>query len=237
MHLLLEFWWITLPVAFFLLLLSVSLLEKQPLREYRPSDSGPPPSQSPYFAAMNGQAQNQGLRLCGYFVQAQRSSTYGAYFAFWLTEDNQTLVRIAGVKIAGIALKKTIISSWSQDGFGIETTDDFGGTDIGGSADRKVVVNGDLLELLQVHSERLKSFGRPLRSFSEDSVLAEQEATDELKVNRLIDLGYAKFVDPQKSIWRYTLKGAIQNYFKGYRSQKSEGMAQLKRLDKKRPGS
>jgi hypothetical protein len=237
MRLFFEFWWIVLPALFFLSLLFVSLLEKQPVNEYRLSDTGPPTTPSPYFSIMNKQALDGGLRFCGHFIQAQRGALYRGYFAFWLSEDRKTLVRIAGGKIAGMPLKKTIVSSWSEDGVGIETADEFGGNDIGGIADRKVVVNADLIELLQVHSARREKFNKPVRSFSPDSILQDQEATDKLKVNNLISLGYATFVDHQKSIWRYTIKGAIQNYFKGYRSQKSEGLSQVKRLNKKRPGS
>jgi len=49
-------------------------------------------------------------------------------------------------------------------------------------------------------------------------------------------LGLGKFLNADRTFWRHTLKGAVQSYFIGFRSQLDAGKAQIERTKRKRPG-
>lgn len=49
-------------------------------------------------------------------------------------------------------------------------------------------------------------------------------------------LGLSKFVNVERTVWRYTLKGAWISYSKGFRKQLAEGKMQMERVKLKRPG-
>lgn len=235
MRLLLEFWWLWIPVGLFLLMFSVALIEKQKIRQFRAASEVDVASLSPYYVAMTAQAVKLGLKPCGFFIQ-DRGSAYKAYMSIWLSEDRTTMVRVGGGKIGGVAYKRTVVSTWSTDGRGLETTDEIGVSDLSGTADRKCLLNADLFELAELHVQRRAGFSGACRLFSPDSALLDYENTEFIRVGNLVAIGYARFIDREKSAWRFTIKGAFQNYWKGFRSQKAEAMSQLSRASKTRPG-
>jgi hypothetical protein len=48
--------------------------------------------------------------------------------------------------------------------------------------------------------------------------------------------GWGRFVNPERSVWRHTWKGAWLGYTKGVKLQMAEGKAQQHRINNKRPG-
>ena len=225
-----------ISIVFFLMLLLTSLLEKQHIQQFRAMnlDALPPPS--PYCRAMTENAQELGFEPLGTFMQDRGSKAYAAIVSYWLSPDTRTLARIGGGKTLGIPIRRTVLVSRFASGQMFETTDEFGVLDLSGLAQREIVMNASLRELYDCHKARLATAQDEPQSFSRGGILAVHEEMELAKAERLEKLGLAKPVNIQHTIWRYTLKGALQIYFKSYRGQLALGKSQIKRAGLKRPG-
>src|SRR5262249_53872257 len=114
------------------------------------------------------------------------------------------------------------------------TTDTFGEDDISGLLDYEVVLHGlqgahlpgfrdqemhqqaHFQKLLARHEERLgEEKSKPTLFLAKD--MSEDLNTMRMKHARhMVELGYAKFLDNEHTIWRYTPKGAVRIVFRSY---------------------
>ena len=225
-----------LIVSFIVLLISTAWLERQRIRDFVPAPPETIIGGSPYFVAVNEAAGRLGFLFAGLFVQDRASRIYQARLALWISADGLTLVRIAGGKTAGANIKRTMLTSIVEPNRILETSDEFSASDLSGLTDRKLVLNAHLDELFARHQERLARYPDPKRAFSTDGALVALEEMAMMRATQLERLGLGKFVNPDRTVWRHTLKGAIQFFFKGFRAQLAEGEKQTDRLDIKRPG-
>ncbi len=221
---------------FILLFVSTAFLEKQRIHEFVPASPGQEPASSPYFVAMNAAARDLGFVPAGVFFQNRNSRVYQACIAIWVSATGETLLRVSGGKTAGVPIKRTMLISFVEPDRILETCDDFGMTDLSGLTERNLVLNGDLVELWDRHQERLIASTGQKRPFSPAEALAACESMQAMKARQMQKLGLGKFLNADRTIWRHTLKGAVQSYFIGFRSQLAAGKEQKERIKRKRPG-
>jgi len=221
----------------FISIFLVACWEKHPLRQYQPGAPeavGPP---SGYFRAMNEAAAARNLQHCGHYLQTRDSSLYRCCVSLWLTADQCTLVTVWGGKLAKIDYKRTLFISVTTDGGEIVTLDDFGIVDLSGIRDLEVVYRADFEELAARHDQRLAEAHASLKPFPPTRAMDQFEDLGQVRAERMVALGLAKFLDLQESNWRYTVKGAFKNAFVGYVMGLQKAKQQKNRAHKRRPGS
>ena len=236
-----HYWfWILLGafIAFFFVMIFVTACwEKHPLRQYQPGapeEAAPP---SGYFLAMNQAATQFNLQHCGNYLQTRDSGLYRCCISLWLTADQGTLVMVWGGKLAKMDYKRTLFISVTGDGREIVTMDEFGSCDLSGLRDIEVVYRACFLELVASHTVRLKHATKSLIPFSPTRAMDQYEDLGQVRAEKMVALGLAKFLDMQESNWRYTVKGAFLAAYEGYITGMQKAKLQKDRANLRRPGS
>jgi hypothetical protein len=233
---------VLLFIAFFLLLgllpAVTSLFEKRhvrnlPLDEKTRSANDPGPN--PYLDAVNELAGQTGFEFGGIFVRATKGA---AKFraAVWRSPERDILVHTGIVRAGPLQQEMTRLIS-QVGGRYLVTTDDFGEDDISGLLKYRVLQNAHFPELLQHHEDRLDQSDSEVVFFVAEDMLEDLDAIQRERAQRMVDLGYAKFSNDAKSIWRNTVKGAVHLYFRSYLKQLLRGILKSHRHWRSRPGS
>ena len=221
-------------VLFSIVLIAVAVLEKQPIRELAPLERDWSPSLLPYACAMNSQIEHTGLACVGYFAAAS-SRMDKTITTAWLSPDRTIRVVVSAGRMAKLKVRRTTLVTRLPDGRKILTTDEFGMADLSGLTDRLLLLNANFPELWRLHQERVSSIGMAplLQGGDVPSELAEERQAE---VERLIEMGYAKFIDPAMTKWRFTLRGAWACWRYGFLAQIGRSMGQTDRSKLPRPG-
>jgi hypothetical protein len=232
---------LVLIVLLGLLAVVVSLFEKRYVRNLTPLEtngkerSANDPGPHPYMDAVNEQAGQMGFEFGGIFVRATKGAAkYRA--AVWRSPERDILVTI-GIVQAG-PLRQKITTLMSQVGRRyLLTTDDFGEDDISGLLDYEVRQNAHFPELLNRHEDRLARVEDEVVYFLAENMVDDLQAIQMERAQHMVDLGYAKFRDADRSVWSYTVKGAVHFYFRSYLKQIWRGLGMGHRQWRRRPGS
>jgi hypothetical protein len=230
--------WIVISVIliFTLGMILVARIEKRVINVFEPIAEPDLPQQSAYMQAMNRAAENDRFCFCGWYGQKQ-GRIYRAIAAMWLSPDGLTLAVVGGGKIAGIAFKKTYLLSKPIDNAILQTCDDVAESDLSGIQKQDFLLNADFAEMYQFHQERAVLLKIDFEPFDEVSVLKECIEMERKRVEELAKMGLAKFCDWEQRDWRYTTKGAILLFVKGFMNQLGQAAKQSERLvNKARPG-
>ncbi len=185
---------------------------------------------------MNQAAQQLGFQYGGVFAQ-NRGKTYQCRLALWLTPDHSSLVAIIGGKVGGMNYRKTFMYSWIGEDKILVTLDEFGTADLSGMWKSETLLNADLPELQQKHFQRLSTRGGAFYAFTPTDLFQQFEGMARARVERMVGLGLAVFLDPPQNVWKYTFKGAWSFAVNGYLKGLGRASAQSHRSKKKRPGS
>ena len=231
--------WIVLAIVvlFPLILMLVCRLEKQMIHCFEPCDEKDLLKQSAYTKAMNDMAVQHGFINCRWFRHC-RGGLYRATATTWFSPDSLILLVVGGGKMAGVNLKKTLLFSKTIGGPVLVTCDESRVSDLSGLIEDQVLWNADLRELYDLHKTRLNCWTERLEPFDSSSPLKEYESIERRRTQILVDEGLARHLDFNQNEWRYTLKGAILLYFRGFRASLKEAKNQKERFssEKKRPG-
>jgi hypothetical protein len=237
-----EFWFFIAIGGFFLFiflaLFLVGAWEKQRVRDFvsMPSESLPAPSR--YFQAMNDNAPALGYQFDQIVGQNRTgSSTYRCCLAFWLSADQKSLLSIGGGKLARLDYKRTTLLSRLANNRILVTTDELGTEDLSGTRDLELLMNAHLPELHALHQQRLLNSSAAAIPFSTTNLSGQFEELNQIRVDALVQRGFAKFITPDQNTFRYTLKGAWVNATSGYLRGLKRAEAQKDRSGIKRPGS
>ncbi|MHC4482799.1 MAG: hypothetical protein ACYSW4_04555 [Planctomycetota bacterium] len=231
------YWWLivggTLVVA--VVIMVFSRFERQPIRLLEPTKEPELDRQNPYTRAMNEMAAKLGFRQCGWFADRRRSFVYGATVTMWLSPDALTLALVNGGKMAGLKVEQTVLVSKPIGGRVLTTTDMTSDPDISGTLEQQELLNADMAELCELHKGRLKEWAGKLKPFRASSLLDECEGYERRQAEVMVDYGLAKWVEPGRKQWRYTIRGAILRC-RAYRNDWKAMKKQPDRWGKKRPG-
>ena len=173
-------------VGFFLLLVGVSLVEKQPVKEFVPVGPTITVNPSPYYLAVTDAATRLGFTAAGVFVPNRPQKTYRFHVALFVSPEHDTLLKIAAGKVAGLPLKKTTLMSCLGNGQTVETSDEPGLPDQSGLTQHEFLLNADLNELWTLHRNRLTLLPEVRREFTEANALEAYETTQMVRVSQLI---------------------------------------------------
>lgn len=223
-------------VVFGVLMIGVSVLEKQRIRQLEPASLDIIGPTSSYFDAMNSQAAAYGGVFCGYFVRMPRTPVTNCYLGAWLSPDRKTVAYVLGGKVAKINYRKTLLVGWLNDDTFIVTRDDFGEADHSRTQNIEVVLNADFGELAVRHAQRLQELAADPRQLHSGAVLDCMERMDEVRARKLVEMGLATFLDESNGVWRYTFRGGWRNFMNSISEMKAS-KKHMPRMNKKRPGS
>lgn len=106
-----------------------------------------------------------------------------------------------------------------------------------GLLDYEVRQNAHLPELLNRHEDRLARAEDEIVYFLAENMEEDLDAIQVERARRMVELDYAKFRDADRSVWSYTVKGALHLYFRSYLKQILRGLAMGHRQWRSRPGS
>jgi hypothetical protein len=221
--------------AIVVLLTAIAWWEKRHVRCFRLMNEKEQAEIPSYIEAMNRTAGELDFVWDGYFVR----TTEGVLRTVWSvfrTPDKSILIVIGQATVGALRQKLTMVFSKLNDGKYLITTDDFGEPDISGRTERQVRLNAELSELIECHRERLEAAGGGADMFAADPVIKELERLNLEQAEALENRGYAGFLDADRTIWRYSLKGALLVATVGFGKQFLNMLAQGHRSHRARPG-
>lgn len=223
-----------LTIAFALTMLLAARFEKQPVISFVPLKDGEAPQSSAYLSGMNEAAERLGFQPHEIRTHAKEGSGK-AFASLWLSPSQHVLAVVGAGKVAGFKARKTVLYSWLADGNYVATTDEYGEAELPGLCSREALLNADFYELVDFHERRLAESGVAVVPFSAAAGWQEHAEMEVQRVRRLVEMGYAQFVDPAQTKWRYTLKGSFKLVWQWH--ARMRGLRkQRKRAKIKRPG-
>jgi len=205
--------WVALIVlgvvaAFYLVFVTTALLERHPVNPLTPLPPGERVELHPYLEAMNKMAAEAGFVHQGTFGHA-KGGMYRVHVTIWFSPERDVLAVVGGGKMARLSYRKTLLYSRAAgEGF-IASTDEAGLSDVSGLTTRSLLYHADFHELLAHHMARVAEAGVALLPFEESTGFAVFDDIETQTVHRLEQLGYARFLDPARTTWRYTFKGVF----------------------------
>jgi len=211
------------------------LLEKRHIKQFVPCDPSLLTTSSFYCSAVTQQAAALGFTDLGTFAQDRGSRVYSAVIGYWVAPEGTILAVIAGGKTAKVPIKITNLISWSSDGRQLMTSDKFVAPYLSGLTDKEVVLNAHLPELYGRHRQRLVSTGFEAQIIPRENICAVRENMEMATYSRLQQMGLARPVNPEGTIWNLTVKGAWQ-MCNALIKQMGERDKQRERTRLKRPG-
>ena len=224
-----------LALAFFLFVFIAALSERLRLKgDLAPVSEPFPRKPAPYWLETREEARRMGMRHGGDF--ANMKSLIKGLQSLWVTQDRHVLVAIDAGSSAG-SVKRTSLRTRLEDGHILESSDNPGLSDSGGTIDKAVLINAGLKELMGFHLQRIVKAGSPARLFNLESLLDEYEQIDMERGRRLVELGLARWADPEHTSIRMTLRGALKHLQHDYFKQMKELRAQSERSSLRRAGS
>lgn len=210
-----------------------ALWEKHRVRVYQPIEGGTPPAavgpdgednpyaapraredapaETPYASAINRAAAGLGFRYLGPYRDG-KGRLYRIRYDLWLSADREAIAVVGGGTLAGIPLLATWLHTRFADDRRIVTTDNQAAmnADLSGLSSWALVANADLDELLRRHRLRAAEAVPPVVAFAADDPYGDFLAYRAEPVERLVAAGLGRFLDADRDVWRYTLKGAAR---------------------------
>ena len=206
--------WLVIPLAvigfFFILVVAACLWEKRPIQSYYV----PPPGEEYAPSAVAIEANTQALAL-GFRHAARchdaKGKLYRVRYDFWVSPDNTIFAVVGSGSIAKILVNGISLYSRSSDGRILSTTNEIGEQDISGVENQVTWPKLQFNPLLQKHGQRLTEVA--VKPFAGDSALAAYFDIRRSKADALVARNYAYYLDDNRTVWRYNLKGAVVFYF------------------------
>jgi hypothetical protein len=213
------FWIIPLAIigGFFALILVVAMWEKYRIDQYTVPVVGAELSLTEYGEHMNREARRHGYIYKGICHDA-RGSIYKSRFDFWISPDSVLLARVSCGTIGRLPNARVDLFTQLDDGRCLQSTDMKGETDFSGLTDLQIWPHYQFAKLVERHFARIKDQGYTPVPFS-NTPLRDLLAFRLRRAERLVDQGDAWFIDDNKMIWKYTLKGALTFYFRAVWAQ------------------
>ncbi len=201
----------------------VAALEKRMLWPYVSPDSlapeffPPPNSYAHTVAAAAGEA---GFTWMGAYAHGA-GKLYKVRYDFYLAPERDVLAVVGTGTMASIAVQSTSLTTLLEEGRSLVTVDhqNVAETDLAGMAQDALVAGLGFAGQLAAHRKRLAAVASAAILMDGPDPLAALRAFRQRRVDRLVTLGYAGYLDTDRAWWRYSPKGAallaFRQYFKG----------------------
>ena len=203
-----------LLVFWHLFVFITALCEKQYLSgDIEPVSEPYPYKPSTYWLATREQARMAGLISIGTYATRRNNSMVKGLATIFITPDRTTIVTITSGSIIGIPHKKTSLRSRLTDGRVLESSDNPLPTDPTDLVHVAMLLNAGVPELLEFHRQRIFQCGAAAVPFARPDISAEWEQIDLDRGERLVQMGLARWVNPQRTMICLTLRGAFMVLF------------------------
>jgi len=143
---------------------------------------------------------------------------------------------IAGGKVAGMRYRRTRLYTRLRDGGIVMTIDDHTVMDLSQTTDAKVLMRADFEELARVHARRIIVLSDEALPYARENLAEQLNQRESERVSLLVSLGYGRYLDSQKTVWRHTIRGAWQLTFAGVFRGVRDAEDQSERKHLSRPG-
>lgn len=211
--------------TFFVVLITlVSAVEKRLVWPYVPeslaSPENLPPMQS-YTMVAGSAATEAGMIWIGTFADG-KGKLYKLRYNFFASPTGDVLALVGEGTVASVRTRSTWLYTLLPGGRGLVTVDSQSAmeTDLTGMSTSLLVPGVGFYALLRAHRARTAAAG-VLVPFSSTDPLGDFKTSRAARVDRLCASGYASYLDPSKTGWRYSPKGAAllssRQYFSGLR--------------------
>jgi len=209
---------IALYFAIPVLLLAFALLARMwEKRLVWPYALGDEPPQTSRMSTSVGAAGTLGFRRVSVGRDA-KGSMYRIRYEFWLPPEHDSLLLIGGGSLAGMAVDGNWLFTRLSNGRCLVSVDDLRGSeyDLTGLSDEAIHPGVSLRELLDRHRARIAAAEAPPLPYGDRDPTSEHRAFLTHRVQSLVQRGFAAWLDPSQSAWRYTAKGALLGTIRSY---------------------
>lgn len=169
-----------------------------------------------FAARENHAASLAGFEAVGSFNHG-KGGIYRVRYDFWRSMEGNILALVGGGTLAGIPVLNTWLFTRLSDGRCLITLGDQKASeiDLGALSVEALVAGGDFEELLDWHRRRIAASPESVVPYSEIDPLGDHFDFRRRRTDRLEERGYAGYLDPERTVWRYTFKGALAFAFRG----------------------
>lgn len=225
-------WFIGIAIGFIALMaifyLAAVWLEKRSILS--PVSTTPPVEETlhKYLKTKISEAKDLGFEACGWY----RTIDFGNFrgiATLWRSINNLELMIIASGKTIGIPQNETIIYSQSDGDVIIVTSDKTPEKDLSGQTVQSYIEKGSLTDLLNQHRQVINGNGFTLKEFNSDDLPGETIRIEKKRVNALEKCGYIRFVNPGRTIYKYTFIGGLKQFKEGFLVQMIESFRKGKK--------
>lgn len=148
---------------------------------------------------------------------------YKVRYDFYLSPERDVLALVGSGTIASIPLNNTWLFTLLADGRCLRIVDTQPGseTDLAGLADEALITQVDFQELVARHRGRVAASFTPAAAYDDKDPLGDHRDFLMRRTDRLEELGFIRFLNTERTWWRYTLRGALLStaraHFRGLR--------------------
>jgi hypothetical protein len=203
-----------IPVAvvgfFFFLVVGAALWEKRPVQPYYVPDEGKEYPVAPAAQKFNQEAGRLKFTR-GCVCHDGKGKLYRIRYDFWLSPDQRTLAVVGSGTLASIPVKGIWLWSRGKDGINYNSTNEIGEQEICTNVVQQTWPDTTFTTLLGHHQTLLKDV--EIQLFDVNNPLAAFFDIRRSKADNLVEHGYARYLDEEKTVWKYTLYGALAFYF------------------------
>lgn len=170
-----------------------------------------------YASKANRRAEALGFEYLGAFRDI-KGKMYRIRYDFWLEPGGEVLAMIGGGTLASIPVNATELFTLLADGRRLVTLDCQAASelDLARLTDEALVAGVRFERLLERHRVRVSASPVSSVLFSEDDPLGDHRAFMVRRCERLEQLGNLRFLDSERTAWRYSPKAAFVLALRAY---------------------
>lgn len=226
-------------IVFWHLFMFVTMLcEKQYMSgDIEPVHPPYPYKTSTYWLATREHAGMAGLISVGDYATKRNTSIVKGLASIFISPDRTIIVTIVTASFVGIPFRKTVLRSRLTDGRVLESSDNPLPSDPTDFVHPGLLLNAGIAELLDFHRQRIFQSAAAALPFARTDICAEWEQIDLDRGARLVEMGLARWTDPQRTTMRATWRGAFKFVFYKDPRQKRQLREQRERFAIKRAGA
>ena len=188
-------------VVFPLLILAASYFERLTLRKLDPADASATKGKNePVVDA----ALCAGLQNIGTFMD-RRGQFMSGGITMLLSADGLILLAVVHSRVGRYSLTTRL-----QSGRRIRTADVSGVRDLSGLEDQQMLPGVPLEVVIYYHQQRVAAAEEPATPFDPASLADEEYTFQRERVARMVQMGLARYRDPEQTSWSYSMQGAWQ---------------------------
>ena len=198
----------------------VSALEKRLVWPYVPVGAVPPeccPPPNTYAHEAAAVAAAARFTWLGTFADG-KGKLYRLRYDFFRSPEGDVLALVGAGTMASVPVQTTWLYTLLADGRCLVTVDHQNGgeTDLAGLAEEALIAGRGFMGQAAAHYARVEAASSPATQFADSDPLAVLRAYRQGRIERLVALGYAGFLDTERAAWRYSPKGAATLAFRQY---------------------